>query len=347
MFDDPLIWILILPGMLLGGIEQSRVKAAVAKYSRVPLGHGLTGAQVARYVLDARGLQNVRVEAVKGVLSDHYDPRGKVLRLSEAVYDVPSIAAAGIAAHAAGPAIQDADDYAPMEFRSAIVPVVKAGSTAAPLVFFDGRVVKLPTDQTINGEECVLRVGDGLADSRLADQTLAVEPVGGVAYTTLFNATCRASGGQAPYLYQYEARVGGTRELISGFAPSGDLQHFVLPPGPVLVACLVRDAVGGESIGAEFGPISVTSPFAPTPRPSSSSTSQHNAKLIDKSPPPQPPPYVKTSPPLDRTDEIAMQRARERRQAANAKYNSSVGVCIVGPLELFDFTAPWITGKPT
>ena len=80
---------------------------------------------------------------------------------------------------------------------------------------------------------------------------------------------------------------------------------------------------------------------------SSSSTSQHNAKLIDKSPPPQPPPNVKTSPPLDRTDEIAMQRARERRQAANAKYNSSVGVCIVGPLELFDFTAPWITGKPT
>jgi Zn-dependent membrane protease YugP len=142
MFNDPLIWILILPGILLGGFAQSRVKAAVAKYSRVPLGHGLTGAQVARYVLDARGLQNVRVEPVKGVLSDHYDPRGKVLRLSEAVYDVPSIAAAGIAAHEAGHAIQDADDYAPMEFRSAIVPVVKAGSTAAPLVFFGGLMIQ-------------------------------------------------------------------------------------------------------------------------------------------------------------------------------------------------------------
>ncbi|MEO9827558.1 MAG: zinc metallopeptidase [Paracoccaceae bacterium] len=142
MFGDPLIWILILPGMVLGGIAQSRVKAAVAKYSRVPLGHGLTGAQVARYVLDARGLQDVRIEAVKGVLSDHYDPRGKVLRLSEAVYGVPSIAAAGIAAHEAGHAIQDADDYAPMEFRSAIVPVVKAGSTAAPLVFFGGLMIQ-------------------------------------------------------------------------------------------------------------------------------------------------------------------------------------------------------------
>ena len=142
MLGDPLIWILILPGMLLGGFAQSRVKAAVAKYSRVPLGHGLTGAQVARYVLDARELQNVRVEAVKGVLSDHYDPRGKVLRLSEAVYGVRSIAAAGIAAHEAGHAIQDADDYAPMEFRSAIVPVVKAGSTVAPLVFFGGLMIQ-------------------------------------------------------------------------------------------------------------------------------------------------------------------------------------------------------------
>lgn len=142
MFNDPLIWILILPGMLLGGLAQSRVKAAVAKYSRVPLGHGLTGAQVARYVLDARGLQNVRIEPVKGVLSDHYDPRGKVLRLSEAVYGVPSIAAAGIAAHEAGHAIQDADDYGPMEFRSAIVPIVKAGSTAAPLVFFGGLMIQ-------------------------------------------------------------------------------------------------------------------------------------------------------------------------------------------------------------
>lgn len=142
MLNDPLIWILILPGMILGAFAQSRIKAAVFRYSRVALSHGLTGAEVARYILDARGLRNVRIEAVKGVMSDHYDPRHKVLRLSEAVYGVPSIAAAGIAAHEAGHAIQDADDYAPMEFRSAIVPLVRAGSTAAPLVFFGGLMIQ-------------------------------------------------------------------------------------------------------------------------------------------------------------------------------------------------------------
>ena len=144
MFGDPLIWILILPGMLLGGFAQTRVKAAVAKYSRVGLSHGLTGAAVARYILDSRGLQSVGIEPVRGVLSDHYDPRSKVLRLSEPVYGARSIAAAGIAAHEAGHAIQDADDYGPMEFRSAIVPFVKAGSTAAPVIFFGGMALQLP-----------------------------------------------------------------------------------------------------------------------------------------------------------------------------------------------------------
>ncbi len=138
---DLLMWILILPGMALGGLAQSRVKAAVMRWSKVPLGHGLTGAQVARHILDTKGLQEVGIEPAKGVLSDHYDPRAKVLRLSEAVYGVPSVAAAGIAAHEAGHAIQDAEDYLPLEARSAIVPVVKAGSTVAPLVFMGGLMV--------------------------------------------------------------------------------------------------------------------------------------------------------------------------------------------------------------
>lgn len=138
MFGDLTIWILILPGMILGGLAQSWVKSNVMKFSRVPVRQGLTGAQVARHILDARGLQAVRIEPSKGILSDHYDPRGKVLRLSEAVYGVRSVAAAGIAAHEAGHAIQDAEDYLPLEARSAIVPLVKAGSTMAPLVFFGG-----------------------------------------------------------------------------------------------------------------------------------------------------------------------------------------------------------------
>lgn len=202
MFDDPLIWILILPGMLLGGLAQSRVKAAVAKYSRVPLGHGLTGAQVARYVLDARGLQNVRVEPVKGVLSDHYDPRGKVLRLSEAVYNVPSIAAAGIAAHEAGHAIQDADDYAPMEFRSAIVPVVKAGSTAAPLVFFGGLMINSQPIMWIGA----LMFG---ASSLFALITLPVE----------FDASKRALNHlEGLGIIQTEAEMDGARHVLKAAA---------------------------------------------------------------------------------------------------------------------------------
>ncbi|MEM7289074.1 MAG: zinc metallopeptidase [Pseudomonadota bacterium] len=144
MFDNPLIWVLILPGMLMGSIAQSMVRSKVAKFSKLPLAAGLTGAQVARHVLDARGLESVRIEPFKGVLSDHYDPRGKVLRLSEAVWGVRSVAAAGIAAHEAGHAIQDADDYAPMEFRTAIVPVVKAGASAGPVVFMAGLMIGSP-----------------------------------------------------------------------------------------------------------------------------------------------------------------------------------------------------------
>ena len=138
MLGDTLMWILILPGIILGGLAQSWIKTNVMKYSRVPIRTGLTGAQVARHVLDAKGLRDVVIEPAKGILSDHYDPRGKVLRLSEAVYNIRSVAAAGIAAHEAGHAIQDAEDYLPLEARSAIVPLVKAGSTMAPLVFFGG-----------------------------------------------------------------------------------------------------------------------------------------------------------------------------------------------------------------
>ncbi len=143
MFNDWLMWAMILPGMLLGGFAQQRVRGAVAQFSRVALSTGLTGAQVARHILDQRGLHHVGVEPSKGVLSDHYDPRKKVLRLSETVYNVRSVAAAGIAAHEAGHAIQDADDYLPLEARSFIVPLVRMGSTVAPLMFFGGLMMQM------------------------------------------------------------------------------------------------------------------------------------------------------------------------------------------------------------
>ena len=111
MFEDPLFWILVLPGLLLGVYAQSRIKLNIAKYSQVRTKDGITGAQVARLLLDSQGLRNVAIESSPGMLSDHYDPRSKTLRLSQAIYFAPSIAAAGIAAHEAGRALQDAVGY--------------------------------------------------------------------------------------------------------------------------------------------------------------------------------------------------------------------------------------------
>jgi hypothetical protein len=138
MFGDPLFWLLILPGLLLGSYAQSRIRYNIARYSRVPTRHGMTGAEVARHLLDVQGLRDVAVEATPGMLSDHYDPRTRTLRLSPGVYHAPTIAAAGIAAHEAGHAIQDAEDYFLLEARTYIVPVVQLASQIAPWLFIGG-----------------------------------------------------------------------------------------------------------------------------------------------------------------------------------------------------------------
>jgi Zn-dependent membrane protease YugP len=145
MFEDPLFWLFVGPGLLLGLYAQGRIKANVAKYAEVPTQSGVTGAQVARRLLDAQGLQGVRIEPTEGVLSDHYDPSAKVLRLSQKVYYTPSVAAAGIAAHEAGHALQDAEDYFPMEARTYIVPVVQLASQIAPWAFVAGLMLQWNT----------------------------------------------------------------------------------------------------------------------------------------------------------------------------------------------------------
>jgi Zn-dependent membrane protease YugP len=118
VLNDPLFWILILPGLLLGLYAQGRIKLNFTKYSQVGTQGGITGAEVARRLLDSQGLQDVAIESTPGLLKDHYDPRSKTLRLSQDVYYSPSVAAAGVAAHEAGHALQDAEDYLPMEVRS-------------------------------------------------------------------------------------------------------------------------------------------------------------------------------------------------------------------------------------
>lgn len=131
MIFDPLYLIMVLPALLLSIYAQIRVKSTFSKFSRVTTFRGVTGAQAAQTILRAAGIHDVTVELTTGFLSDHYDPRGKVLRLSESVYAGNSIASVGVAAHEAGHAIQDAMGYAPLKLRGALVPVSTIGSNLA------------------------------------------------------------------------------------------------------------------------------------------------------------------------------------------------------------------------
>lgn len=131
-----LIYLVIL--MILPMIAQGRVQSTYAKYSRVPIQSQMTGAQVARQILDENGLYDVTIESVKGQLTDHYDPRKKVVRLSEANYRGHSMAAAAVAAHEVGHAIQDAEEYAFLKFRTALVPLASFGSGTAVWIVIAG-----------------------------------------------------------------------------------------------------------------------------------------------------------------------------------------------------------------
>ncbi|MFN7252227.1 MAG: zinc metallopeptidase [Anaerobacillus sp.] len=117
---------------------QMKVKSAYKKYSQVPASSGMTGAQVARKILDDNGLYNVTVEPVQGQLTDHYDPRAKAVRLSEQNYYGHSVAGAAVAAHEVGHAMQDAEDYAFLRFRHTLVPVANFGSNSAIFVILAG-----------------------------------------------------------------------------------------------------------------------------------------------------------------------------------------------------------------
>lgn len=131
-----------LPALLLGLYAQYKVQRAFERFSRVRTWRGITGAQAARYILDAFGLYDVRVEEVGGFLTDHYDPTRRVLRLSPQVARTPSIAAVGVAAHEAGHALQHARGYWALQLRSAAVPSVQVGSWLGPIIFMLGLFVR-------------------------------------------------------------------------------------------------------------------------------------------------------------------------------------------------------------
>lgn len=130
--------LLLIIGMVLSLAASARLKGTFAKYSRIPGMSGLNGAQTAQRILHAAGITDVRVVPVRGQLTDHYDPRAKEVRLSEASYHRTSLAAVGVAAHECGHAIQHASGYSPLTIRSAIVPVANFGSSLAWPIFLAG-----------------------------------------------------------------------------------------------------------------------------------------------------------------------------------------------------------------
>lgn len=143
-YYDPYYWMILVPAMLIALLAQLNVSATFNRYSRVASRRGLTGAQAAEAVLRAYGVYGVRVERVAGRLSDHYDPRSNVIRLSDGVYGSTSVASLGVAAHEAGHAVQYAQGYGPIKLRTAIIPVCNIGSQLSILLIVLGLIFYFP-----------------------------------------------------------------------------------------------------------------------------------------------------------------------------------------------------------
>ncbi|MEE0776408.1 MAG: zinc metallopeptidase [Bacillota bacterium] len=137
LFFDPTM-IILIPAIILSMWAQINISSTIGRYERVQARSSLTGAQVAQRILQANGIYDVRVEAVRGHLTDHYDPRTKVVRLSESVYGKTSLAALGVAAHEVGHAIQHENDYMPLRIRSALAPIAQFGSYGSWILLIVG-----------------------------------------------------------------------------------------------------------------------------------------------------------------------------------------------------------------
>ena len=137
---DP-TYILLIIGMLLSLAASAKLKSTFAIYRRMESASGMMGAEAAQRILRNAGVYDVRIEPIRGELTDHYDPRTKTVRLSEPIYNKTSLAAVGVAAHECGHAIQHATNYAPLNLRSAIVPIANLGSTLSWPLFLAGLVM--------------------------------------------------------------------------------------------------------------------------------------------------------------------------------------------------------------
>ena len=137
-------WLFALPGLILAGIATMVTKSTFARYARVAASSGFTGARAAEQMLASQGIYDVRIEPVRGFLSDHYDPMHRTLRLSPDVYGSRSLSAIGVACHEAGHALQHAAGYGPLAIRSALVPIANFGSKSAYFFLMLGLLFQAP-----------------------------------------------------------------------------------------------------------------------------------------------------------------------------------------------------------
>jgi uncharacterized protein len=198
--------LVMIVGVLISGGAALWVRSSYSKYSKQPSASGLTGAQTARMILDRNNLTNVRVEPVAGALTDHYDPRTKVVRLSEDNFRGNSIAGVSVAAHECGHAIQDATGYVPMKLRAGLFPIVNfAGQLWFPLFFL------------------AIIMGVGTATGHLFIQLAVLAFAGVLAFHVVtlpveINASTRAYGILTRYGILSREEAGGTRRVLTAAA---------------------------------------------------------------------------------------------------------------------------------
>jgi len=202
-FGDP-TFILLIPAVILALYAQTRVRGTYRRFSQVRTASGMTGAETARNILNSGGAGDVAVQRVPGNLTDHYDPRKKILALSEGVHDSNSVAALGIAAHEAGHALQHHEKFAPLSFRNAIFPVVNIGSNLAFPLFFIGLLT------SSRGPSLLMDIGIFLFSGAVLFSviTLPVE----------FNASKRAVALLRDHSYLSPQELAGAKSVLSAAA---------------------------------------------------------------------------------------------------------------------------------
>lgn len=199
-FWDPTM-IVLIPAIIITAYAQMKVQTTYHKYSQVASKRGMTGADVARYILNQNGLHDIPIERVAGELSDHYDPKSRVVRLSAGVYGSTSLAALGVAAHEVGHAVQHDTGYLPLYIRSTIIPVTQFGSYLAIPLFCIGLFM---------GSPMLAELGVVLFAAIVFFQmvTLPVE----------FNASARALATLSGEGFLDETELKGTRKVLSAAA---------------------------------------------------------------------------------------------------------------------------------